>query len=127
MLLSVLICKQSGNVLFLAMMIGAGVRTSAREWELSVSYLCSGVAGVWLASWRQTHVRTSPYTEQPSKQTTQTVIIAVQCRCLTGFPIISADVYTFNALIAAAGEVKEKYTERWELAEVRNPITFTRF
>ncbi|XP_066484243.1 small ribosomal subunit protein mS39 isoform X2 [Tiliqua scincoides] len=28
-----------------------------------------------------------------------------------------ADVYTFNALISAAGEVKEKYTEKWELVE----------
>ncbi|XP_042332163.1 pentatricopeptide repeat domain-containing protein 3, mitochondrial [Sceloporus undulatus] len=30
---------------------------------------------------------------------------------------LSADVYTFNALILAAAEVKEKYTERWELVE----------
>nr|XP_060637306.1 small ribosomal subunit protein mS39 [Anolis sagrei ordinatus] len=29
----------------------------------------------------------------------------------------NADVYTFNALILAAAEVKEKYTERWELVE----------
>ncbi|XP_061446859.1 small ribosomal subunit protein mS39 [Rhineura floridana] len=30
---------------------------------------------------------------------------------------LKADVYTFNALISAAKEVKEKYTERWELVE----------
>ncbi|XP_062987998.1 small ribosomal subunit protein mS39 [Elgaria multicarinata webbii] len=30
---------------------------------------------------------------------------------------LNADVYTFNALVSAAVEVKERYTERWELVE----------
>lgn len=31
-----------------------------------------------------------------------------------------ADVNTFNALIAAAPEVQEKYNEKWELIVVRD-------
>lgn len=36
--------------------------------------------------------------------------------------VFSADVHTFNSLISAAPDVREKYNERWDLITVSLPL-----
>lgn len=95
-------------------MIGAGVRTSAGSWELSAG-CCSGAAGMWPARWKQFCMRLCQKLSHVSRD----------CCVQSGWQLQSvllpfpADVHTFNALIAAVPQLKDRFLERWELAKVR--------